>query len=203
MIEIKYRTRVFIDRKTKRITIRVRWNNNETSFTLDCKADPEKWDGNSQRPMPGTIHKFSDQNYSAKVISNIIDEGPDMIKVAFTKCELDSVVPSKEILKTMVRGEQPEQEPVKVKKTLSELYEDFLEAASNDRNWTKNSCYKYNQTWDHLNECCPGITLEKFTKERLRELKNWYVGKGYSNTTIKKNVLFFGDFYQMVAYRRL
>ena len=151
MIEIKYRTRVFIDRKTKRITIRVRWNNNETSFTLDCKADPEKWDGNSQRPMPGTIHKFSDQNYSAKVISNIIDEGLDMIKVAFTKCELDSVVPSKEILITMVRGEQPEQEPVKVKKTLSELYEDFLEAASNDRNWTKNSFYKYNQTWDHLN----------------------------------------------------
>jgi hypothetical protein len=43
----------------------------------------------------------------------------------------------------MVRGEQPEQEPVKVKKTLSELYEDFLEAASNDRNWTKNSFYKY------------------------------------------------------------
>ena len=194
MIEIKYRTRVFIDRKTKRITIRVRWNNNETSFTLDCKADPEKWDGNSQRPMPGTIHKFSDQNYSAKVISNIIDEGLDMIKVAFTKCELDSVVPSKEILKTMVRGEQPEHESVRVKKTLSELYEDFLEAASNDRNWTKNSCYKYNQTWDHLNECCPGITLEKFTKERLRELKNWYVGKGYSNTTIKKMFSFLGTF---------
>lgn len=194
MIEIKYRTRVFIDRKTKRITIRVRWNNNETSFTLDCKADPEKWDGNSQRPMPGTIHKFSDQNYSAKVISNIIDEGLDMIKVAFTKCELDSVVPSKEILKTMVRGEQPEQEPVKVKKTLSELYEDFLEAASNDRNWTKNSFYKYNQTWDHLNECCPGITLEKFTKERLRELKNWYVDKGYCNSTIKKMFSFLGTF---------
>ena len=194
MIEIKYRTRVFIDRKTKRITIRVRWNNNETSFTLDCKADPEKWDGNSQRPMPGTIHKFNDQNYSAKVISNIIDEGLDMIKVAFTKCELDAVVPSKEILKTMVRGEQPEQEPVKIKKTLSELYEDFLEAASNDRNWTKNSCYKYHQTWDHLNECCPGITLEKFTKERLRELKNWYVDKGYSNTTIKKMFSFLGTF---------
>ena len=33
MIEIKYRTRVFIDRKTKRVTIRVRWSNYETSFT--------------------------------------------------------------------------------------------------------------------------------------------------------------------------
>lgn len=106
MIEIKYCTRVFIDRKTKRVTIRVRWNNNETSFTLDCKADPEKWDGNLQRPMPGTLHKFERQNYSAKVICNIIDKGLDMIKVAFTKCGIDSIVPSKEMLKSMVRGEK-------------------------------------------------------------------------------------------------
>ena len=110
MIEIKYHTRVFIDKKTSRVTIRVRWYGNETSFTLDCKADPEKWDGNSQRPMPGTIHKFNDQNCSAKIISKYIEDGLDLIKVAFTKCELDSIVPSKEILKTMVRGENPKSE---------------------------------------------------------------------------------------------
>ena len=195
MIEIKYRTRVFIDRKTKRITIRVRWNNNETSFTLDCKADPEKWDGNSQRPMPGTIHKFSDQNYSAKVISNIINEGLDMIKVAFTKCELDSVVPSKEILKTMVRGEQPEQEPVRVKKTLSELYEEYQESKRDDRNLMKTSCYKFVQVWNHLVECHPDITLEELTKEKLHKLKSWYIQNGYSNTTIANRFKYLKSFF--------
>ena len=194
MIEIKYHTRVFIDRKTNRVTIRVRWNNNETSFTLDCKVDPEKWNGNLQRPMSGTIHKFKGQNYSARVISNIIDEGLDMIKAAFTKCELDSIVPSKELLKTMVRGVSQAVEPVKVKKMLSELYEDFVEAASNDRNWTRTSCYKYKQTWDHLDECCPGLTLERFTKERLLDLKDWYIEQGYSNTTIKKMFTFLKTF---------
>ena len=184
MIEIKYHTRVFIDRKTSRVTIRVRWNNNETSFTLDCKVDPEKWNGNLQRPMPGTLHKFNGQNYSARAISNIIDEGLDMIKAAFTKCELDSVVPSKELLKTLVRGVHQETEPVKVKKTLSELYEEYQESKRDDRNLMKTSCYKFMQVWNHLIECHPNITLEDLTKEKLHKLKNWYINKGYSNATI-------------------
>lgn len=148
MIEIKYNTRVFIDPKTKHIKIRVRWKNNETTFSLEYRADPEKWDGKTQRPMPGTIHKFADQNCSARIVANAIDEGIDQIKTAFKKCELDSVMPSKEVLKTMVRGEQPEKE-VKLKKTLAELYEDFLASASDDNNWTEKVHYKYKQTWEH------------------------------------------------------
>ena len=193
MIEIKYHTRVFIDKKTSRVTIRVRWNGNETSFTLDCKADPEKWDGHSQRPMPGTIHKFNDQNCSAKIISKYIEDGLDLIKVAFTKCELDSIVPSKDILKTMVRGEQPKEE-MKLKKTFSELFEEFLETASDDNNWTEKVHHKYVQTWKHLNAWCPGIALEKLTKDKMRELKNWYIAKGYSNTTIDKMFSFLKTF---------
>ena len=49
MIEIKYNTRVFIDPKTNHIKIRVRWNKNETTFSLEYRADPEKWDGKAQR----------------------------------------------------------------------------------------------------------------------------------------------------------
>ena len=195
MIEIKYHTRVFTDRKTNRVTIRVRWNNNETSFTLDCKADPCKWDSHVQRPMPGTLHKFKGQNYSARVISNIIDEGLDMIKSAFMKCELDSVVPSKEILKTMVRGVQQENEPVKVKKTLSELFEEYQESKRNDRNLTKTSCYKFMQVWNPLIECHPGITLEGLTKEKLHQLKGWYIDKGYSNTTITNRFKYLKSFF--------
>ena len=195
MIEIKYHTRVFIDRKTKRVTIRVRWSNYETSFTLDCKADPTKWDGNSQRPMPGTLHKFERQNYSAKVICNIMDKGLDMIKVAFTKCGIDSIVPSKEILKSMVRGEKTEIEPVKAKKTLSELCEEYQEAKRDDRNLMKTSCYKFMQIWDHLIECHPGVTLEYLTKDKLLKLKSWYIERGYSNATIANQIKYLKSFF--------
>ena len=40
---------------------------------------------------------------------NAIEDGIEQIKKAFKKCEIDSVMPSKEILKTMVRGEQPKE----------------------------------------------------------------------------------------------
>ena len=196
MIEIKYNTRVFVDPKTKHIKIRVRWNKNETAFSLEYRADPEKWDGKAQRPMPGTIHKFADQNCSARVITNAIEIGLDQIKTAFKKCEIDSVMPSKEILKTMVRGEQPEKEPAKVKKTLSELYEEYQESKCEERNLMKTSCYKLMQTWHHLIECYPEITLEELTKDKLNKLKSWYVEKGYSNTTIANMFKYMKSFFK-------
>ena len=105
----------------------------------------------------------------------------------------------------MVRGELPEKEPVKVKKALSELYEDFLKRQVMIETGQKNSFYKYNQTWDHLNECCPGIIRWRNLnqRERLRELKNWYVDKGYCNTTIKKMFSFSGTFIKWLQTERL
>lgn len=194
MIEIKYNTRVFIDPKTNHIKIRVRWNKTEeTTFSLEYRADREKWDGRTQRPISGTMHKFADQNCSARIITTAIEESLDQIKIAFRKCEIDSVMPTKEILKAMVRSEQPKEE-VKVKKTLAELYEDFLQTVSDDNNWTEKVHYKYQQTWNHLNACFPGITLEQLTKAKMRELKNWYIKEGYRNVTINKMFVFLKTF---------
>lgn len=194
MKDIKYNTSVFIDPKTKHIKIRVRWNKNETTFSLAYRADPSKWDSKEQRPIPGTIHKIADQNCTARIITNGIEESLDQIKIVFKKCEIESVVPSKDMLKLMIRGEQPKKEDVVVKKTLAELYEEFLTTVSDERNWTNSVHFKYQQTWKHLNACCPKITLEKLTRDRMRELKNWYVDNGYSNVTIKKMFTFLKTF---------
>lgn len=121
MIEIKYNTRVYIDKKTNRITIRVRWSGQETHFALDCRADSTKWDSHAQRPIAGTIHKFFDQNCTARVLEVSIDDGLDQIKTAFTKCMLEGFVPSKEVLKQMIRGDKKEKEDIKLKDRLSEI----------------------------------------------------------------------------------
>lgn len=194
MIEIKYNTRVYIDKKTNRITIRVRWSGQETQFALDCRADPTKWDVHAQRPIAGTIHKFFDQNCTSRVLDVSIDKGLDQIKTAFTKCMLEGYIPSKEVLKTMIRGDKPEKEDIKLKKTLEELFEEFMTVVSDDHNWTHAVHFKYMQAWDHLHECHPDITLETISKAKLRELKNWYVSKGYRNVTIKKQFSFLRAF---------
>ena len=112
MIKIKYNTRVFIDKRTSRIKIRIRWNNQETTLSMSCRADAAKWDETKQRPSSGTMHVFRDQNMSARALTAEIDQALDEINEAFTRCELDSVMPTKEALKVMIRGEQPQKEPV-------------------------------------------------------------------------------------------
>ena len=69
------------------------------------------------------MHVFRDQNMSARALTAEIDQALDEINEAFTRCELDSVMPTKEALKVMIRGEQPQKEPVKLKKTFDELFE--------------------------------------------------------------------------------
>ena len=194
MIEIKYNTRVYIDKKTNRVKIRARWNGQEVCFALDCRADSTKWDGKAQRPMAGTVHKFDDQNCTARVLTVSIENALDKIKTAFTKCELDGFVPSKEVLRTMVRGEEKGREEVKLKKTLEELYEEFMTVVSDDHNWTEKVHYKYKQAWDQLHEYHPDITLETISKSKLRELKNWYVNHGYRNVSVKKQFSFLRTF---------
>lgn len=193
MIKINYHTRVFIDAKTSKVTIRIRWGKQETSFSLSCRADSSKWDAVAQRPMPGTIHKVSEQNNSAKIICGHIDKALDQIKEAFTKCELKGEVPSREVLKALFHDDQPKEEVV-VHKTLDELFEEFMEVASDDRNWAKQDQFKYNQMWNHLHESCPTITLETLTKDTMRDLKNWYIDKGYRNSTITKAFGFIKSF---------
>ena len=93
----------------------------------------------------------------------------------------------------MVRGDQAKEE-VKLKKTLAELYEEFLETMSDEKSWTEKVHYKYQQTWNHLNACCQGITLEQLTKAKMKELKNWYIKEGYRNVTINKMFRFLKTF---------
>ena len=110
----------------------------ETAFSLEYRADPDKWDSKTQRPIPGTMHKLADQNCSARIIITAIEDGLDQIKTAFKKCEIDSVMPSREILKTMVRGEQP-QKAIKLQKTLAELYKLKMREL---KNWYINEGYR-------------------------------------------------------------
>lgn len=45
MKKIKYNTRVYIDRRTAQVMIRVRWNKKEeAAFALKCKVEVDKWD---------------------------------------------------------------------------------------------------------------------------------------------------------------
>lgn len=191
MKEIKYTPRVYVDRRNAQVMIRVRWNKKEeAAFALKCKAEVDKWDTTLQRARFNTIHKIGEQNYSARIVNGIIEAALDRIATIFTEFSLMEVVPTRSMLKQEFEykenDEKKKEETPQLKCTFEEMYEEFCNKCSDERNWSANVHYKYQQIWNQLHGCDPNITLESLTKEKMVQLKNWYVENGYRNITIKK-----------------
>lgn len=89
---INVNTRVFVDKRTFHVMIRVRWLQNkekqEAAFTLYCCAEPGKWDSERQRAQRGTVHSIHGSTISAKMINEEIDKQLDSISDLFTEFEL-------------------------------------------------------------------------------------------------------------------
>jgi integrase len=54
--------------------------------------------------------------------------------------------------------------------------------------------YKYEQVWKHLTQCDPTVSLETLDKDKMLELKDWYVKNNYKNRTITKQFRFLKSF---------
>lgn len=191
MKKINYNTRVYIDKRNAQVMIRVRWNRKEeAAFALKCKAESDKWNTILQRARFNTIHKIGEQNYSARIVNGIIENALSRIETIFTEFSLMEVMPTHLMIKQEYEfkekeGRAAEPEP-QLKSTFEEMYEEFCNKCSDERNWSANVHYKYQQIWNQLHRCDPLITLETLTKDKMVQLKNWFVENGYRNVTIKK-----------------
>lgn len=190
MISIKYNCRVYVDNRNAQVMIRVRWNNKEVVFAVKCKVEIEKWDIVLQRARFNTVHRIGDQNYSARMVNSIIESALDKIEKIFTEFSLMDVIPTREMLRqeysNKVVEEKKEQAEPQLKRTFEEMYEEFCNRCADERNWSATVHYKYQQIWNQLHGCDPHITFETLTRDKMMQLKNWYVENGYRNVTIKK-----------------
>lgn len=192
MIQTNYTTRVYIDNHAPYVMIRVQWmrKTRQVYFSVGCKADAAKWDTTMQRARFNTTHKVGGDTLSAHFINSRIEHKLEMIKVSFTLFDLKSEIPTTQQLRAAVAQAETENSPKKarVNKTLVELFEDYLNVCSDERNWSEAVHYKYQQVWNQLSASDPNISLETLTKERMVNLKNWYVENGYRNVTITKQI---------------
>jgi len=190
MNQTNYTVRFYIDKRVSNVIARVRWmgKKRETTFPVECKADAEKWDPIQQRAKMNTTHVFMRESYSAYLINRKIEECLEIIRVSFARFDLEKEVPTVPELRAMFHEIKEVKSPTKktVNKTLEELYTDFLNICSDERNWTDKVHYKYQQMWRQLTSSDPNLTLESLTKERMINLKNWYVSNNYRNVTITK-----------------
>lgn len=202
MIQTNYSTRVYIDNRVPYVMIRVQWmkKTRQVYFSVGCKADTAKWDATTQRAHLNTTHKVGEETFSARFINSKIEHKLEMIKVSFTQFDLKSEIPTVEQIRAAVEEVEEENSPkkAKVNKTLTELFEDYLNVCSDERNWSAAVHYKYQQVWNQLNASDPNISLETLTKERMVNLKNWYVENGYRNVTITKQIKMLKTFLRWV-----
>lgn len=195
MIEINHSCRAFLNNKGQ-VVIRVRWNNrkDEVGFSVGCNADPDKWDKENQRARYNTTHKVGGKTVVARDINNRISQFLECIEESFTEYSLNSQLPTKSELKELVNeklGRIKEEvvldNPIEREKSFREIFNEFLEVCSTERSWSESVHHKYVQAWNHLNSCDPNISLATLDKNKMTELKKWYVKNGYRNrTTVKQ-----------------
>ena len=179
--------------------MRVRWNKkrSEVGFSIGLHADPSKWNADSQRPVRGSTHVIGQKRIPSRVINDRIDEFLVAIKESFVEYGLKDIMPEPDELRELVnekvgRGEDLEEEPQV--KPLKEIFDDFLASGKKERDWTSAVHYKYEQVWKHLTQCDPTVSLETLDKDKMLELKDWYVKNNYKNRTINKQFRFLKSF---------
>lgn len=198
MIEIKHSCRVFLNKKTGQVMIRVRWNNRkcEVGFSVGCYAEPEKWDSENQRAKYNTTHNVGKKKIVAREINNRISFFLECIEDSFAEYSIHSQIPTTTELKEAVnekcgrvKGNAVEdtiweQTP---QGTLQDAFEEFMQSCPVENNWGEKTHCKYDQMWAHLNSFDPHISLETLTKKKLNGLKEWYIKQEYHNATIAKH----------------
>lgn len=194
MREIRYNTRTFLNAKNQ-VVIRVRWNNkkSEVGFSIGMTVDPMKWDPDTQRPIRASTHIVGNDRIPSRVINERIQEFLETIQEVFSEYKLRGSFPTPDDLRELVNEKlgrakkvaEPENDTPRPK-TLLEIFNIFLSEGAKERDWTSTVHYKYEQIWKQLMGCDPEVTLETLDKDKMVELKEWYVRHNYRNRTITK-----------------
>lgn len=205
MIQIKYSIRFFIDNRDGRVMCRVRWNSRkyEVSFVCGVYAQDEKWDTDMQKAKRGTIHIVRGKSFNAAEINDCISQFKEVIETSFTRCSLNNSIPTPNELKAMVNtdlGRDIKKDNLMIlnAKTLSQLFEEFMETCAREKNWQYRCKIRYDMAFRHLIEAIPDITPHNITIESMYTLRQWFLDREYNNRTTNKNCLLIKVFFRWI-----
>lgn len=193
MIKLKFSIRAFIKPDTGKVAIRVRWNSKacETTFITGVYAEPEKWDDDTQKAKKGTTHHVRKMTFTASEINERISDFKQEIETSMETFSLQNKVPTTQELKDMVnrnlgRVEEIVETKVQRKRTLKQLFDEFLVTCGREKNWDDDCKEKYVQAYHHFTAANPHLPVDKIDIEAMYNLRDWYIENKYKNRTINK-----------------
>ena len=179
------------ERHDRKVVMRIMWDNNLVryliGFRVDCtptkivkkgiKKWPCRWDWDKQRCKNNTTHG----NYSSTVINKRINNWEEKANEIF-----QSYYFVKKRVPTVKEFQSEFSNTGNTKDTFFTVFDKFVENAGKGKSWSKSVYNKFRALRSHLLEYNPRLTVD-FNKDDADGLIQWYIDKGYRNTTAYKN----------------
>lgn len=205
MIRIRFSSRAFIKDESGKVAVRVRWNSQKTivDFITGVYAEKTKWDTAMQKAKKGTTHHMGSHDFTASEINQCVAEFKEAIQNCFEECSIRNTIPTADEFKKMVNAELGRNEEIagdnlEQKKTLKQLFDEFLIDGERRDNWDRKCKEKYNQAYQHITSANPNLTLRGITIDAMYRLKDWYVANDYKNRTINKQIIMLKRFLKFI-----
>jgi integrase len=180
------------------IRMRVSYAGNRPDLLIGYSIEPEKWNKETMRAIPGTKNKFKQ---SANEINKVISKNEVWVDDFFNKVELlENRMPTVKELKIAYKiflGKDVVKEK-KVNETIVGnfyvMFDKYVTEQSILNSWSKSYKKKINNLKNHLFEFDNNLTFEDVTKEKLIGFLNDLFDNDLCNTTISKMLSYLRNF---------
>jgi len=181
------------------IRMRVSYAGNRPDLLIGYSIEPEKWNKDAMRAIPGTKNKFKQ---SANEINKAIAKNEAWIDDFFTKFELlENRIPTINELKDAHKkfiGKESQKTINQIvetnQKSLFPVYDKYIAEQSLLNSWSESHKKRHKTTKNHLFEYKPDLSFNDITKETMIGFLNELFDKDLCNTTISKLLTYLRNF---------
>lgn len=170
-----------------RLKLRVRWSGQTVCFNPGYRISLKGWSTETQRCKPNTFHGV--HKTPASKINREIQNYLDAVDDAFAYFEREGRVPSRGELRAKVgKTLGADGNEWGASDSVSDLFDRFVESESVLSSWSRGTVTKVRTIHKQLNEFMPSMRTCDITNATLENIVKWYIGRGYRNSTVSKNM---------------
>lgn len=165
------------------LRIRVSWDCQRVSHTLDNPIPFSEWDKENGQPLPSATKARKELNRLTAAVDDLFD-----------LCHVERRIPSPEEVRSVL-GEKGGRNLRKADKhNIVAAMEEFIRDNQHEGNWSDGSSLRWCGMRNKLKEWNSTISTEEVDEEAIRSFMDYLYGLGQHNTTVAKNVSWFKTF---------
>ena len=195
MTPIKHRVLFALHRHDReldpQLQCRIKWGSSKFIVTVNTgyRVDPERWDAERQRCMPGSFHGA--RRIPAAAINDEIARYRDVADRVFAEFALQEVFPSVPDVRAAVQSKLNHQSEVPAKEDVFRAFDQFCAEQGAKNSWSDGTYTKWRVFRRHLAAWRPALSWDDFDEKGLTSFVAYLRDvKKHKNSTIRKLVGF-------------